>query len=119
MEDSKYEAAKARVEEKKKFYSHLGSFIIVNVFLFLLNIFTSPGHFWFVYPLLGWGVGLMSHYYKTFGFPGMKGPESEWERREMEKEMRRLESGETDEDYLELREMDTRKQKKWRDEDLV
>ncbi|WP_282782992.1 2TM domain-containing protein [Phaeodactylibacter xiamenensis] len=119
MENNSYERARKRVKEKKKFYEHLGSFLIVNIFLFLLNIFTSPSHFWFIYPLLGWGVGLMSHYYQVFGFPGMRGETADWEQREMEKELRRLDSGYHDEDHLELKELDKKPQKKWRDEDLV
>ena len=119
MEDPRYESARKRVKKKKEFYKHLGSFIIVNIFLFLLNMFTSPGHFWFIYPFLGWGLGLMGHYYETFGFPGMKGNESDWEKREIEKEMRRLNSGTYEDDHLELRELKKNPQKNWRDEDLV
>ena len=119
MEDYKYEKARKRVKEKKKFYKHLSSFITVNIFLFLLNIFTSPGHFWFIYPLLGWGMGLMGHYYEVFGFPGMGGEAADWEQREMEKEMRQLGSSYNEEDQLELRELDKKPQRNWRDEDLV
>jgi hypothetical protein len=119
MEDYRYESARKRVKKKKEFYKHMGSFIMVNIFLFLLNIFTSPGHFWFIYPLLGWGMGLMGHYFEVFGFPGMRGEEVDWEQREMEKEMGRLDGGHYEEDQLELRELDKKPQKKWRDEDLV
>jgi hypothetical protein len=42
---------------RNQFFRHLQSFAIINGFLFLLNMATGGG-FWFVYPLLAWGVGL-------------------------------------------------------------
>jgi 2TM domain-containing protein len=43
---------------KQKFFHHLRAYCIVNGFLFLMNLVTSPGHFWVVWPVLGWGIGL-------------------------------------------------------------
>jgi hypothetical protein len=37
----------------------------------------------------------------------------------MEREMRRLNSGNYEDDHLELKELDKKPQKNWRDEDLV
>lgn len=123
MDRYKYEKARKRVDEKKSFYQNLGAYLMVIPFLFLLNIFTGTGHFWFIYPALGWGMGLLGHYFKAFGYPGMKGEEPEWEQREMDKELRRLNAGrpEEEEDYLELRDYERQPQKgrKWRDDDLV
>jgi hypothetical protein len=121
MDQSQYERARKRVEKKKGFYQHLSSYVLVIGFLFLINIFTSPAYFWFIFPALGWGIGLGSHYFKVFGFPGMGGNEEEWERREMEKELRRLDAGQEDEDYLDLPELEQeqKQKKKWDDEDLV
>ncbi len=88
---SKEEFAKAkkRVKDKKDFYQHLMSYAIVNTFLFALNIITSPGYFWFVFPLMGWGVGLAFHYVSVFGIPGFDILSKEWEERELEKELRK------------------------------
>jgi hypothetical protein len=37
---------------------HVTSYVIVNSFLFMTNAITSPHHWWFYWPLLGWGIGL-------------------------------------------------------------
>jgi hypothetical protein len=40
--DESYERAKKRVEEVKGFYGHLTAFIIVNLFLAIVNFLTTP-----------------------------------------------------------------------------
>lgn len=42
------------------FVKHLGVFVFVNIFLFVLNLFTS-GDWWFHHVLYGWGTGLFFH----------------------------------------------------------
>jgi 2TM domain len=81
--------AKKRVKAKKDFYQHLMSYAIVNLFLFALNIITSPSYLWFVFPMLGWGIGLAFHYVGVFGIPGFDILSKEWEEREVERELRR------------------------------
>ncbi len=82
--------AKKRVNAKKKFYQHLMSFALVNTFLFILNIITSPTQWWFVYPLLGWGLGLGFHYVEVFGIPGFDILSKEWEERALDRELSRM-----------------------------
>jgi hypothetical protein len=82
--------AKKRVKAKKGFYQHLMSFVIVNMFLFALNMITYPFHWWFVYPLLGWGVGLAFHYVEVFGIPGFDILSKEWEDRELDRELMKM-----------------------------
>ncbi|MFH1501654.1 MAG: 2TM domain-containing protein [Candidatus Eisenbacteria bacterium] len=86
-----YERAKKRVEELKGFYHHLLVYVLVNLFLFVLNVLTSRGDWWFYWPLLGWGVGLGAHAASVFAGRGFWG--KEWEERKikqiMEKERRR------------------------------
>ena len=106
--------AKKRVKAKKDFYQHLMSYAIVNSFLFALNLITSPGYLWFVFPLMGWGVGLAFHYVGVFGIPGFDILSKEWEDREIERELRQGNQGvapnktakpTTKEDPLELKEL--------------
>ena len=52
MADNKYEKAKKRVEEIKGFYSHLIVYVVINIGLFLINLFTSPGE----YQALPWNT---------------------------------------------------------------
>lgn len=120
--------AKKRVKEKKDFYAHLVSFVSTMVFLLILNLLTSPGYLWVIWPFLGWGIGLVSHYFSVFGFFGMG--TQDWEEREIEKEMSKIRDRELpqprDEDYLdldtdrlELKEREKLYRKKWDDQDLV
>ena len=55
-EEERYYQAKKRVEAIKGFYGNLTSYIVLNIFFFILNMVTSPEHLWFYWPLLGWGV---------------------------------------------------------------
>jgi hypothetical protein len=54
---------KQRVIQRRRRHlaSHASTFAIVNLFLFAINFLTSPGQWWFVFPLLGWGLGLIFH----------------------------------------------------------
>jgi hypothetical protein len=85
-EEEIYEAARKRVEEKKGFYSHLATYIVVNIVLVLIWAFTSHGYPWFVWPLGGWGIGLTFHFLGVFVFH----KETNWQRKEIEKEAERL-----------------------------
>lgn len=68
-EEQIYEEAKKRVEEKKGFYIHLTVYIAVNIMLVLIWAFSTGGGFpWFVFPLGGWGIGLLFHYLGVFVF---------------------------------------------------
>ena len=66
-----YEEAKKRVEEKKGFFIHLTVYIIINIMLVLIWAFLAGGGFpWFVFPLGGWGIGLIFHFLGVFVFSG-------------------------------------------------
>ena len=72
------EQAKERIDKLRGFYSHLASFVAVNLFLFAINMTTSPESIWFVYPLFGWGIGMVMHTFDVF-WTG-----ADWETRKME-----------------------------------
>lgn len=120
-----YERARKRVKEKKGFYSHFTTYVIMGVFFFTLNILTSPWDWWFYWPMLGWGIGLASHYFNVFGWPGTGAGTQDWEDREIKKEMDRLEKQQEPfldiDDHLELKETETKKEKmkSYREDDLV
>jgi hypothetical protein len=68
-EEQIYEQAKKRVEEKQGFFVHLTVYIIVNIMLVLIWAFAAVRGFpWFVFPLGGWGIGLLFHYLGVFVF---------------------------------------------------
>jgi len=67
-EEYRYIRAKERVEKMKEFYMNLIAYVGVNTFLVILNYYTSWDHKWFIYPLIGWGIGLLFHYFEAFGY---------------------------------------------------
>ncbi len=56
-----YETAKQRAVAKLAFYIHAIVFLIVNVILIAINLTMTPQNIWFIWPLLGWGIGLAAH----------------------------------------------------------
>jgi hypothetical protein len=73
-----HEQAQKRIEELRGYYAHLGAFIGVNIFLFMINMVTSTAHLWFVYPLFGWGIGLFIHTITVFATG------HDWEERQLQ-----------------------------------
>jgi hypothetical protein len=76
-----YQRAKERVETLRGFYIHLTVYILVNLFLFLLNILTSPDTLWFYWPLLGWGIAIVLHAASVFGFGRLSS--ADWEEKKI------------------------------------
>jgi len=60
-EEQIYEEAKKRVEQKKGFRTHAIVYAVINAFLALIWWLTGAGFPWFVFPLGGWGIGLLFH----------------------------------------------------------
>jgi len=82
-EEIKHRRAKKRVEALRGFYIHLGVYVLVNLFLFLLNIITSPDRLWFYWPLLGWGIGVIAQAFSVFG--------ADWEEKKIREIMKKEE----------------------------
>lgn len=70
-------------QEKRGFITHLVVYIIVNALLTFINLYYSPETIWFIYPVIGWGIGLVMHY-----LFGVRWKESEIEQRESMAEQR-------------------------------
>jgi hypothetical protein len=64
------EIANRKAQEKVDFLGHLLVYIVVNLFLFAINFFSSFGRWWFVWPLFGWGIGLFFHGLGVFVLDG-------------------------------------------------
>jgi two-component system sensor histidine kinase HydH len=58
--------ARRRARAEVGFYSHQMSYLGVMAFLALINLMTTR-YPWFLWPALGWGIGLFSHYMAVFG----------------------------------------------------
>lgn len=63
--DNRYEIEKKKIEGKLGFFTHLGVYIIVNGTL-LLGDFSFEGLWSNLLPVFGWGIGLISHFLRTF-----------------------------------------------------
>lgn len=118
MSKSEYDLARKRVRAKKKFHKNLASYIIFSCFFIFLNLTSGTPHLWFIYPVLGWGIGIAMEYYKVYVAPDL-------EDQAVEEEMQRLRSRNfpTEEERLELKELPQKEKsyssKKWNDSDLV
>lgn len=53
-------------KRKKWLALHAGAFALLNGFFFLINFLTTPGEWWFLFPVFGWGLALALH--AAFGF---------------------------------------------------
>lgn len=54
-----YKKAKKIVRHKLAFYSNLITYVIVISFLWVMNLYSTPGHLWAIWPTLGWGLGVV------------------------------------------------------------
>ena len=43
------------------FKIHLLAYLSVNALLLVINLMTTPNTYWFFWPLLGWGIGIVGH----------------------------------------------------------
>ena len=59
--DDAYTRAERRVRAKIGFYYHLAAYVIVNLTLVFIWYFTGVEYPWFLWPMMGWGIGLFFH----------------------------------------------------------
>jgi len=85
-----YERARNRVHELRGFYSNLVTYIIVNVFLIIINLATNPHKLWFYWVTIFWGIAVLIHASKTFVLRG-KFLGSEWEEKKIREIMEKSE----------------------------
>lgn len=83
LDDKRYQKAKERVEAVKGFYGNLIAYCIVIPCLAILN-YNTTSFPWVIFPILGWGFGLLTHGMEAFGYNPILG--KNWE----EKKLREL-----------------------------
>jgi len=79
-----YKEAEKRVEEKKGFRSHFIIYLCVNALLVIIWAVTGADFPWFVFPLGGWGIGVLFHFLNAYVFS------READTREIEKEAEKI-----------------------------
>ena len=50
-----------RILRRRAFWVHAAVYLSTNITLFVIWALVGGGHPWFLYPLLGWGIGLAAH----------------------------------------------------------
>ncbi len=63
-----YERARRRAAREAGFYVHLMWYGIVIGSLLILNLIVSPWVEWWIFPAVGWGIGLASHFGAVYGW---------------------------------------------------
>lgn len=65
-----FEEAKSRWLKRHRadFHNHLRSYVIVNGVLIMMNLVTTGlrGPYWVLWPIMGWGIGLLFHASDTY-----------------------------------------------------
>ncbi|PCK07158.1 MAG: hypothetical protein COA42_15705 [Alteromonadaceae bacterium] len=65
-----YKKAKRRAGAKMSFYIHSSVYITVCLLLAAINLVTTPDYFWFLWAVMGWGIGIVFHALGVFLFSG-------------------------------------------------
>ncbi|RLD29498.1 MAG: histidine kinase [Bacteroidetes bacterium] len=63
--ESRYRRAKERMDKLRGFYIHAAIYCIFVVFFIWLNLKGSDFP-WAIFPIAGWGLGLLGHASETF-----------------------------------------------------
>ncbi|MFL6162918.1 MAG: 2TM domain-containing protein [Jatrophihabitantaceae bacterium] len=53
------ERAVRRLKKRRDFAAHLLVYTLVNSFIVVIWAMTSAGFFWPIFPMVGWGIGLV------------------------------------------------------------
>jgi len=81
------ELAFTKVRRIRSFYIHLAQYVIIMGALSAYNLIYTPSTFWAIWPLLGWGAGVLLDGLRTFDkIPFLNG---DWEKRQVEKQLGR------------------------------
>jgi hypothetical protein len=81
-DNEKYFKIQKKVEDIKGFYGNLCSYIVVIGGLAILNLLTYPGYLWFLFPAMGWGLGVLVHGLAVFNYMPFLG--REWEEKKIQ-----------------------------------
>ena len=57
--DTRRQAAIKRVKARHDFRTHLVVYVVVNALLVVIWAESGAGYFWPIWPMAGWGIGLV------------------------------------------------------------
>lgn len=61
------EQAIQRLKKKRDFKVHVLMYVSVNTFLVVIWAVTGAGFFWPIFPILGWGIGVVANAWDVYG----------------------------------------------------
>jgi hypothetical protein len=64
--NDKYKLARKIAERKVGFIRHAAIYLLVIGGLAIINNVTYGGYQWWLWPALGWGIGVASHFLSAF-----------------------------------------------------
>jgi hypothetical protein len=75
-----------RLKKRHDFYGHLLVYTLVNTFIVVIWALTDGhGFFWPIFPIVGWGIGVIMNAWDVFGSNG-------YDEEKIQREMRHLRS---------------------------
>jgi len=80
----RYLRAQKKVEEIKSFFGNLLAYCLVIPILAWIN-YQTTSFLWFVFPAIGWGIGLAFHALRVYGYDLVLG--KNWEERKIQELM--------------------------------
>lgn len=84
-EDEKLMRARGIAKKKADFIKHFIVYVIVITFLAIINNVTFRGYQWWLWPALGWGIGVVLNFFSVYVFKG-----KELEERIMRSELEKM-----------------------------
>lgn len=81
ISDKRMERAKEHVNKLKGFYGNLGMYVLFIPIFIWLNIKSNAGFPWAIFPIAGWGFGVLAHAAETFSWNPFFG--KDWEDRKI------------------------------------
>jgi fatty acid desaturase len=69
-QDEKILKARKIAKKKADFIKHFIIYIVVIVFLAVINNVTYRGYQWWLWPALGWGIGVTLNFFSVYVFKG-------------------------------------------------
>ena len=66
------QTALKKVKAKVEFRIHLINYFVINTILAVINLTLTPEYLWFIWPLLGWGIGIILHALNVFYFENIR-----------------------------------------------
>jgi hypothetical protein len=91
MSKESLEDARRHVRRKRIFYTVVAIWIALSLMWLTIDLLDDSSSFWFYWPMLGTGIGVAITGIVLLGIGGLFG--AEWERREIDKYLRRRGNG--------------------------